>query len=162
MIHLSFDELRLIAQIRNISDYENKSKEDLIKALSEPKPETPKPDTKPKPKSQTQKQKPKTKPKQTSKPKPKPEPEPKIEVKTNKRKLEKLRKDFDELRHKFSKKEIDKYRKAFYVAKNKKYLFESELKKTNKNINELEKSLGFKKFHGDIDSVDYDDLDNYD
>ena len=39
MINLSFDELRLIAQIRNISDYENKSKEDLIKALSEPKPE---------------------------------------------------------------------------------------------------------------------------
>ena len=35
MINLSFDELRLIAQIRNISDYESKSKEDFIKALSE-------------------------------------------------------------------------------------------------------------------------------
>ena len=34
MKNLSFDELRLIAQIRNISDYENKSKEDLIKAIS--------------------------------------------------------------------------------------------------------------------------------
>ena len=43
MINVSFDQLRLIAQIRNISNYENKSKEDLIKALSEPKPETPKP-----------------------------------------------------------------------------------------------------------------------
>ena len=32
MIKLSLDALRLIAQIRNISDYENKSKEDLIKA----------------------------------------------------------------------------------------------------------------------------------
>ena len=42
MINLSFAELRLIAQVRNISDYENKSKEDLIKALSETKPETPK------------------------------------------------------------------------------------------------------------------------
>ena len=162
MRNLSFDELRLIAQLRNISNYENKSKEDLIKALSEPKPETPKPDTKPKPKSQTQKQKPKTKPKQTSKPKPKPEPEPKIEVKTNKRKLEKLRKDFDELRHKFSKKEIDRYRKAFYVAKNKKYLSESEIKKTNKNLTKLKKSLRFKKFRGNIDSVNYEDLDNYD
>ena len=30
---LSFDELRVIAQLRNIRDYENKSKEDLIKAL---------------------------------------------------------------------------------------------------------------------------------
>ena len=58
MINLSFDELRLIAQLRNISDYENKSKEDLIKALSEPKPETPKPDTKPNQnQNQNQKQK---------------------------------------------------------------------------------------------------------
>ena len=61
MINLSFDELKLIAQIRNISDYENKSKEDLIKALS--KPET--------------------------KPKPKPEPESKPEIRVNKRKLKK-------------------------------------------------------------------------
>ena len=44
MINLSFDELRLIAQVRNISGYENKSKEDLIKALSEPKSESPKPE----------------------------------------------------------------------------------------------------------------------
>ena len=71
MINLSLDELRLIAQIRNISDCENKSKEDLIKALSEtkPKPEPPKPETKPKqiPKPQT----------------PKPEPEPKPELRVN-------------------------------------------------------------------------------
>ena len=50
MINLSFDKLRLITQIRNISNYQNKSKEDLIKALSKPKPETtPKPESKPKP-----------------------------------------------------------------------------------------------------------------
>ena len=35
MINLLPDELGLIAQIRNISDYENKSKENLIKALSD-------------------------------------------------------------------------------------------------------------------------------
>ena len=152
MINLSFDELRLIAQIRNISDYENKSKEDLIKALSETKP---KPETKPE-------IKPKQIPKpQAPKPKPKPEPEPKIRVKTNKRKLKKLRKDFDELRHKFSKKEIDIYRKAFYVAKSKKYLSESEIKKTNRSFTKFEKSLRFTKFHGNIDSVDYEDLDNF-
>ena len=115
MINLSLNELKLIAQYRNISDYENKSKEDLIKALSEPKPETPK-------------------------------PEPKPEIRVNKRKLKNLRKDFDELRHKFSKKEIDRYRKAFYVAKNKKYLSESEIKKTQKNFARLKKSLRFKKF----------------
>ena len=90
MINLSLDELRLIAQIKNIRDYESKSKEDSIKALRKPKPET--------------------KPKQT----PKLEPE----IRVNKRKLKKLREDFDELRHKFSKKEIKEYRKAFYNVKN--------------------------------------------
>ena len=114
MINLSLDELRLIGQIRNISNYENKSEEDLIKALSKikRKPETPK-------------------------------PKPKIRIKTNERKLKKLRKDFDELGHKFSKKEIKEYRKAFYVANNKKYLSKSEIKKTNKNLNELGRSLRF-------------------
>ena len=67
MINLSFDEIRLIAQIRNVSDYESKSKEDLRKALSEPKPETPKP------KPETLKPKPET-------PKPKPEKKPKPET----------------------------------------------------------------------------------
>ena len=71
--------------------------------------------------------------------KPKPEPELKIDVKVNKKRLEKLGKDFDELRHKFSKKEINRYRKAFYVAKNKKYLSESEIKKTNKNLTKFKK-----------------------
>ena len=32
MINLSFDELKLIAQIRNISGYENKSKEGFDKS----------------------------------------------------------------------------------------------------------------------------------
>ena len=44
IINLSFDELKLIAQVRNISGYENESKEDLVKALSEPKSESPKPE----------------------------------------------------------------------------------------------------------------------
>ena len=34
--------------------------------------------------------------------------------------------------NKFSKKEIKEYRKAFYVAKNKKYISESEIKKKTK------------------------------
>ena len=131
IINLSLEELRLIAQIRNISDYENKSKEDLIKALSETKP---KPETKPE-------IKPKQIPKpQAPKPKPKPEPEPKIRVKTNKRKLKKLRKDFDELRHKFSKKEIKEYRKAFYNVKNYKNLSISEIKEAGKNLTKLKKA----------------------
>ena len=38
MTNLSSNELKLIAQYRNISDHENKPKDDLIKALSKPKP----------------------------------------------------------------------------------------------------------------------------
>ena len=148
MVNLSFDKLRLITQIRNISDYENKSKEDLIKALSETK-QSPKPET-----PNTRK-----KPKQT---KPEAEPKPKPEIRVNKRKLKKLRKDFDELRHKFSKKEIDRYRKAFYNVKNFKNLSILEIKEAGKSLTKLKKSLRFKKFRGNIDSVNYEDLDNYD
>ena len=102
-MNLSLDELKLIAQTRNISDYENKSKKDLIKVLSE---------TKPKPKPE-----PKLELKIEIKPKPESEPEPKIEIKVNRKKFKKLGKDFDELRHTFSKIETNEYRKAFYDAK---------------------------------------------
>ena len=123
MINLSFDELRLIAQIRNISNYENKSEEDLIKALSEIKPET-----------------------ITSE-------KLKREIRVHKKKIKKLRKDFDELRHKFSKKKLIDTEKIFMLLKTKN-IFLSEIKKTNKSFNK------FKKFCG-IDSVDYEDLDKY-
>ena len=66
----------------------------MIKALSEPKPETPKPETK-----------------------------PRIKIKTDKEKLRKLRKDFDELRHNFSKKEIDRYKKVFLLLLKTKNIF---------------------------------------
>ena len=38
MVSLSLDKLRVIAQNRNMRNYENKSEKDLIKTLSEPKP----------------------------------------------------------------------------------------------------------------------------
>ena len=122
MINLSLDELKLVAKNRNIRDYESKSEKDLIKVLSEPKPE----------------------------------------IRINKNNLEEIRKYFNELRHKFSKKEIDKYRKSFYDIKNYRYLSGSEIEVARKNLNELKKSLRFKKFHSNVDSVPYDDLDYYD
>ena len=82
------------------------------------------------------------------------EPKPKPEIRINKKKLDEIRKGFNELRHKFSKKEIDKYRKAFYDIKNYKHLSTSEIKKVSKNLTKLKKSLRFKKFYSDIDSVD--------
>ena len=117
MTNLSFDKLRLIAQVRNINNYENKSKEDLIKALSEPQPEIPKPDIQKPEIPRLESPKPEIPKLETSKvisskleiskskiPKPKPRPE----IRVNKKKFKKLRKYFDELRHKFDKKEIDR------------------------------------------------------
>ena len=47
--------------------------------------------------------------------------------------------------------------------KNFRHPYESETEKVRKNLNELKKSLKSKKFHGNIDIVDYEDLeDNYD
>ena len=63
-LNVSLNELKVIAEHRNISDYENKSTKDLIKALTVPK--------------------------------------PKLGI--NKKKLEEVRKDFYNLRHKFTKK----------------------------------------------------------
>ena len=105
MINLSSDELKLIAQSRNISNYENKSQKDLVKALRKPK------------------------------------PKPKIKIRINKKKLEEIKKDFNELRHKFSKKEIDKYRKTFYDIKNYKHLSESEIVVVRENLNKLKKKF---------------------
>ena len=52
--------------------------------------------------------------------------------------------------------------KAFYDIKNYIHLSTPEIEGSRKNLIELRKSLRFRKFHGDIDSVDYHDLDNYD
>ena len=76
-LNLSLKELRLIAGHRNISDYENKSAKDLIKALRGSR--------------------------------------PRLGIKNNK--LKQIKEDFYNLRHKFSKKDADKYRKRFYDIK---------------------------------------------
>ena len=65
------------------------------------------------------------------------ETKPKIRI--NKKKLEDIRKGFNELKYKFSKKEVDKYRKAFYDIKNYRHLSASEIMKVGKNPNELKK-----------------------
>ena len=77
-LNVSLNELRLIAEHRNISNYENKSGKYLIKVLRGPK--------------------------------------TKLGIKKNK--LKEIIEDFYNLRHKFSKKDADKYRKLFYDIKN--------------------------------------------
>ena len=63
------------------------------------------------------------------------EPKPKIIIK--KKKLEEIRKYFNKSRHKFSKKQIDKHRKAFYYIKIYRHLSSSEIKEARKNLNKL-------------------------
>ena len=75
MLNLSLNELKLVAKSRNIKDYKNKSENDLIKILSEPK--------------------------------------PKINLSKNK-----IKKDFNKLRHGFSKSKINEFRRSLYNIKN--------------------------------------------
>ena len=72
---------------------------------------------------------------------------PKISI--TKKKLKEIKKDFSKLRHKFSKKEIDRFRKSFYNIKNHKNLYASEIREAEKNLAELEESLQFIKFNDD-------------
>ena len=117
-LKLSLNGLRLIAEHRNISDYEIKSAKALIKALRGSR--------------------------------------PRLEIK----KLKEIKEDFYNLRHKFSKKDADKYRKLFYDIKNYRHLSELEIKEIRKKFNKLEKSLNFKKPRNNINSIHYEDLDN--
>ena len=118
-LNLSLNELRLIAEHRNISDYENKSAKDLIKALRGSR--------------------------------------PRLGIKKNK--LKEIKEDFYNLRHEFSKKDADKYRKLFYDIKNYRHLSELEIEEIRKKFNKLEKSLNFKKpRNNNINTIHYEDL----
>ena len=74
-------------------------------------------------------------------------PKPKISIsKKSRGNFEEIKKDFNELRHKFSEQEIDKFRKSFYVLKNRIDLPPEEIREAEKNLTELENTLKFKKF----------------
>ena len=59
--------------------------------------------------------------------------------------LKKVKEDFYDLRHKFSKKDADKKRKLLYDIKNYRNFSEIEIEVIRKRFNKLEKSLNFKK-----------------
>ena len=52
-----------------------------------------------------------------------------------------IKKHFSELRHKFSKEEIDKFQKSFHNIINHKNLYTSEIREAEKRLLELEESL---------------------
>ena len=82
---------------------------------------------------------------------------PRLGIKKNK--LKEIKEDFYNLRHKFSKKDADKYRKLFYNIKNYRHLSELEIEEIKKKFNKLEKSLNFKKPHNNINVIHHEDLD---
>ena len=54
-----------------------------------------------------------------------------------------MREDFRELRHNFSKKEIDKFRKSFYNIQNHGDIYTPKIKEAEENLSELEESIMF-------------------
>ena len=81
---------------------------------------------------------------------------PRLGIKKNK--LKEVKEDFYNLRHKFSEKDADKYRKLFHDIKNYRTFSELEIEEIRKKFDRLEKSLNFKKPRKNIDTVHYEDL----
>ena len=59
----------------------------------------------------------------------------------SKARIEKIRKEFNEFRHKFSKLKMKEIRKNLYEIENEKNLSESKIKEVERNLTELEKNL---------------------
>ena len=74
--------------------------------------------------------------------------------------IEKIRKEFNESRYKFSKSKINEIRRNPYEIENEKNLFESKIKNIERNLIELEENLfKIKKYH-DYDDIEYKGLRN--
>ena len=73
----------------------------------------------------------------------------------SKARIEKVRKEFNESRHKFSKSKINEIRKNIYEKENEKNLFASKIKETERNLTELEKNLSKTKKYYDYDDTEY-------
>ena len=78
----------------------------------------------------------------------------------SKAKIEKIRKEFDELRYKFSKLKIKDVRKNLYEIENEKNPSESKIKKTEKNLTELEENLSKTEKYYDYDDTEYSGIRN--
>ena len=66
-------------------------------------------------------------------------PKPKINL--SKKKIKEIKKDFSRLIYRFSKSKINEFRRSLYNIKIQKNLSTPEIKETEKNLLELEKSL---------------------
>ena len=67
----------------------------------------------------------------------------------------KIREEFNESRHKFSKSKINGIRRNIYKIKNKKNLFPLRMEEIHKNLDELERNLSKSKKYYDYDDAEY-------
>ena len=84
------------------------------------------------------------------------EPKPKIIL--SKKKKREIKQNFSELRYGFSKSKINEFRRSPYKIKNQKNLSTPEIKETEKNLLELEKSLSSLKKYYDYDDTEYREI----
>ena len=69
--------------------------------------------------------------------------------------IEKIRKEFNESRHKFSKSKINEIRKNLNEIESEKNLFEPKIKEIERNLTELEENLSKTKKYYDYDDIEY-------
>ena len=72
-----------------------------------------------------------------------------------KARIEKIRKESNESRHRFSKSKINEIRRNIYEIENEKNLFESKIKEIERNLTELEENLSKTKKYYDYDDIEY-------
>ena len=68
---------------------------------------------------------------------------------------EKIRKEFNEARYKFSKLKVKEVRKNLYEIENEKNLSESKIKEIERNLTELEENLSKTKKYYNYDEIEY-------
>ena len=119
---VSLADLQAIAKVRDIKDHESMSEDDLLSVITTLK-----------------------KAKKVKKGK-------KPKASFSKVKIEKIRKEFNESRYKFSKLKINETRENLYEIENGKNLSKSKIKEIEKNLTELEENLSKIKKYYDYDS----------
>ena len=82
--------------------------------------------------------------------------------KTNfsKARIEKIRKEFNESRYKFSKSKINEIRENLYEIESEKNFFESKIKDIERNLTELEENPSKTKKYYDYDDIEYKGIRN--
>ena len=128
MVNLSLNELKLVAKLRGIKGYKSMSEDELLSALNAPESL-----------NESEKTFDDTKPK----------------TNFSKSRIEKIRKECNELRHKFSKSKINEIKRNLYEIENEKNLFTSKIKEIEKSLLELEENLFKPKKYYDYDDTEY-------